>query len=123
MILDVAAKAVEGPIYVAGPMTGIVDHNFPAFLAVTSTLRDMGYRVVSPAELDEGGSLTEPWDYYLRRDLKELANCQTIAVLPGWQEPRGAALHVRGGRRRGTGLGDADRVPPSPTCQAHGKGP
>jgi hypothetical protein len=43
-----AARASRG--YVAGPMTGIKDFNYPAFNAVAEDLRAQGYEVENPAD-------------------------------------------------------------------------
>lgn len=37
-------------VYVAGPMTGIPDFNYPAFNAVADQLRAQGYEVENPAD-------------------------------------------------------------------------
>lgn len=37
-------------IYLAGPMTGLPEHNFPAFHAEAARLRGLGYHVENPAE-------------------------------------------------------------------------
>jgi hypothetical protein len=39
-------------IYLAGPMTGYEDFNFPAFHREAKRLRKMGYEVFNPAEKD-----------------------------------------------------------------------
>ena len=49
--MEVASAAVR--VYIAGPMTGIPQYNFPEFDRVATLLRAMGYDVVSPAELDD----------------------------------------------------------------------
>ena len=40
-------------VYVAGPMTGIPQFNYPAFIELQSKLEADGYDIVSPAELDD----------------------------------------------------------------------
>lgn len=39
-------------IYIAGPMSGIPEWNYPAFLTAAKKLREDGWRVYSPAEKD-----------------------------------------------------------------------
>lgn len=86
-------------IYVAGPMSGYPEHNFPAFQEATRILRGRGYEVISPAELDlnevsvDHEALAKvPWDWYLRRDIKLLVDCDGVFLLPGWSGSRGAML-------------------------------
>ncbi len=95
-------------VYLAGPMTGYKDHNFPAFKNYTKWLRNHGYDVVSPEELEnkETGD-RKSWEYYLTRDLRELLTCGSIAVLPGWEKSRGATLEVYVGWRLGFSIFDA----------------
>ncbi|HGW5372322.1 TPA: DUF4406 domain-containing protein [Pseudomonas aeruginosa] len=77
-------------IYVAGPMTGLPEHNFPAFHAEAARLRDLGYQVENPAEHGEIPGFE--WADYLRLDLQKLLTCQAIALLPGWMDSKGARL-------------------------------
>lgn len=77
-------------IYLSGPMTGIADSNFPAFHAAAAELRRRDFIVVNPAELNPEHGL--PWSTYLRRDIAELVKCDGLALLPGWQDSRGACL-------------------------------
>ncbi len=77
-------------VYLAGPMTCYVDHNFPAFNYAAKVLRERGHEVVNPAELVEDP--TKPWEYYMRRDIPLLCECEAIALLPGWARSRGAQL-------------------------------
>lgn len=77
-------------LYIAGPMSGYPDHNFPAFNAMAKELRGLGFEVVNPAELAEDDS--QPWEYYMRRDIPLLCQCDGIVLLPGWQHSDGAQL-------------------------------
>jgi Domain of unknown function (DUF4406) len=75
-------------IYLAGPMRGIPDGNFPAFFAAANMLRDAGHEVFSPAEVPEKG-LT--YRQYLMIDLWWIGSqAQAIALLPGWEKSFGA---------------------------------
>lgn len=100
--------------YIAGPMSGIRQFNFPAFDAAAEKLRAVGFEVVSPAELDdpehralalasETGDPAEidakvgvTWGDFLARDVKLIADSgvQAIFVLPGWETSRGAMLET-----------------------------
>ena len=78
-------------IYLSGPMTGLPDLNFPAFAAMTDSLRAGGHSVTNPAELNpEGGS----WTDCVRRDIAALMECDTVATLPGREHSKGARLEV-----------------------------
>ena len=79
-------------------MTGLKDHNVPAFTKAAKALRDAGYRVVNPPELD----LKDPqrnWEDCLRRDIIHEMGCQEIATLPGWKKSRGANLEIYIGKQ------------------------
>lgn len=84
-------------IYLSGPMSGIADNNFPAFHDWAARLRDQGYDVVSPAEIEEAGS----WEMCLRADLRELCTCDAIALMPGWENSKGANLELHVAHRLG----------------------
>jgi hypothetical protein len=80
-------------IYIAGPMTGIKDHNFPAFRVAGERFRKAGWDVSNPAE-NFCGRTDLPRETYLRSDVAMLARCDAIALLPGWEESRGATLEA-----------------------------
>lgn len=79
-------------VYISGPMTGIEDENFPAFNRASALLRSMGFDVENPA--DKGIIEGWEWEDYLRYDLKMMADCQAIYLLPGWENSKGARLEV-----------------------------
>lgn len=78
-------------VYIAGPMTGYADHNYPRFAAKAAELRAAGWNVISPAELHPADPAVA-WDWYLRRDLAELVKATHVVFLPGWERSRGARL-------------------------------
>ena len=77
-------------LYVAGPMTGYPELNFPAFHAAAAALRAAGHKVANPAEInpDPGAE----WTACMFRDLEELSLCDGIVMLPGWEASPGAQI-------------------------------
>jgi hypothetical protein len=77
-------------VYIAGPMTGYADLNFPAFRVEAVALRAAGLEVINPAEvkLDPNAG----WTDYMRADIQMLVKCHRIHLLPGWSSSRGASL-------------------------------
>lgn len=73
-------------IYIAGPMTGLPENNFPVFHEAAKQWRANGWHVVSPAE-SFGSDGTLPYRYYVEHDVYLLLSCDAIAVLPGWNSP------------------------------------
>lgn len=80
-------------LYVAGPMSGYPEHNYPAFRAVTSHLRAEGHTVLCPTE-NFGGDRTLPKAVYMLEDLRMVLEADAIALLPGWQDSEGARLEA-----------------------------
>ena len=81
-------------IYIAGPMSGIKDWNFPAFNEAQRQLEALGYEVENPAS--QGGG-EETWEFYLKGALRQMLTCDAIALLDGWCDSDGALLEVRTG--------------------------
>lgn len=97
-------------VYLAGPMRGIPEFNFPAFYAAADKLRADGHEVFSPAERDNERHGTDiskgnatgdeavaaaEHGFNLREalgiDLAWIcAEADAIAVLPGWEKSKGA---------------------------------
>lgn len=108
-------------IYLAGPMRGLPEFNFPAFHAAAAELRRAGHTVFSPAERDtaqygtdiskgnatgseeeavkeHGFSLREA----LGADLEYICHhAEVIAILPGWETSKGVAAELATARALG----------------------
>lgn len=85
-------------IYISGPMTNMLNLNFPLFHSTAASLRAAGHSVINPAELNPDPGT---WSECMRRDIKALMDCDTVATLPGWNDSRGASLEVHIGRELG----------------------
>lgn len=97
-------------LYLAGPMSGLPEFNFPAFDAAAASLREQGHEVFNPAENDrnklgedfakgnEKGDVTlasQNKGFSLRHALRDDTNficmeAEGIAMLPGWENSKGA---------------------------------
>ncbi|SDI64855.1 protein of unknown function [Paraburkholderia steynii] len=77
-------------IYIAGPMTGIPEFNFPAFFKAAARLRQQGHFVINPAEIVADTSVE--WAECMKADIRELVTCDAVFMLPGWTASRGARL-------------------------------
>jgi len=95
-------------IYISGAMSGIHEHNFPAFNAEAARLRALGYEVVNPAEVNPDVTLS--WHECLRQDIKLLCDCDTLALLPGWEHSQGAHLELHIAHRLGMTITATERI-------------
>lgn len=80
-------------VYIAGPMSGLPEFNYPAFALAASLWRANGYEVLNPAENFMGDTSRE-YREYIRADLDMLLKADAIALLPGWQQSRGARYEL-----------------------------
>lgn len=80
--------------YLAGPMSGYEQNNYPLFERITKWLRDEGHfnKVISPHECVTDQSTS--WDQCLRIDIKESVDANCIVLLPDWRASRGACLEA-----------------------------
>lgn len=96
-------------VYIAGPMRGIKDFNFPAFFAAEEKLKSIGFEVFNPARKDEErhgvgmlksdtgneDDVVKSVGFNLREalyiDTKFIClEADAIALLPGWEASKGA---------------------------------
>jgi len=92
----------DGPttFYIAGPMTGIEEYNFPAFDDARDMLHSHGYVAISPADMDrelgyfKDGTEAENLANYMKRDLEQVAKADGILLIEGWEASRGANIEL-----------------------------
>lgn len=84
-------------IYIAGPMSGLPNNGYDLFDKKESQLREAGWIVINPAEMDRGHGLEEERDFsradYMqaaRRDLKALQTVDAVYMLDGFEGSPGA---------------------------------
>lgn len=105
-------------VYLAGPMRGLPEYNFPAFHAAARALRNAGLIVWSPAERDEAEGFdpqtdeAKPLKYYMQFDLAAVCAADAVVVLPDWEQSQGARLEVYVARECGMPVLWADTLEP-----------
>lgn len=94
-------------IYIAGPMSGYPEFNFPKFFETQKALEDMGWTVFNPANKDqEGGVVTDKsyekgdavelissgWDFRnaYTWDANRVIEADAIYMIKGWEHSPGA---------------------------------
>lgn len=98
-------EEVRGTVYLSAPMTGYENYNAPALDEAAAVLRERGYPVINPAELDRarglslevpaGSSLSqEETDRVLAEDIGHVSRCDLVVCLPGWEDSGGATFEV-----------------------------
>lgn len=91
-------------VYIAGPMRGILKHNFPAFDEAKERFTKEGYVVFSPADLDRSIGINEDITdanftpdllrECMRQDTKAISRSSHLALLPGWEESQGVRVEI-----------------------------
>ena len=93
-------------LYLAGPMRGYPEFNFPAFHQGAALLRAAGHEVFNPAEHTEenglDGSELAGLRVLLGADLAWITgHAEAVVVLPGWEKSLGATAETATARALG----------------------
>ena len=97
----------KATIYIAGPMRGYEDYNYPAFDDRASMLEGAGWDIVNPAALDrqQGKPMSNPMAFSpdtnyedhefmrmaLKRDMVAICDeCTAIYMMRDWENSKGA---------------------------------
>lgn len=84
-------------VYLAGPMSGYPENNYPAFVEGAEMLRLAGYEVYSPNEAHPASEFPYSewtWETFLRNDLRLMLTCDMVVFLQGSFNSRGARLEM-----------------------------
>ncbi|OEZ46737.1 hypothetical protein JAB1_46750 [Janthinobacterium sp. MP5059B] len=89
-------------VYIAGPMTGYPQFNYPAFNHAAVVLRAAGHIVINPAEnpVPDCGS----WLGYMRMSVAQVASVDCLVMLPGWPFSKGARIEYLLAKLLGLGV-------------------
>lgn len=80
-------------VYISGKVTGLpINVARKMFSDAEDKINATGkYEAVNPLKDEKEGY---EWEYYMRKDIKLLMDCEYIHFLPNWQESRGANLEM-----------------------------
>ena len=75
-------------VYISGPITGVENYLFN-FNKAEEYLKDLGYQVINPARFN---AVLPELDYeqYMKVDFALLDLCDSIYMLDGWRDSKGA---------------------------------
>lgn len=84
-------------IYISGKITGDNDYRLK-FLRAEASLLEAGYLPVNPAFM----ALKETsWDKAMRKVVPAMLRCDGVALLPDWEDSKGAMIEARLAREVG----------------------
>lgn len=78
--------------YISGPMTGIPEFNYPAFIEAAKELRKRGHGVISPVEVCADMPKDSTWLEYMKADIRAMLDADIVVLLKGWEHSRGAVI-------------------------------
>lgn len=118
-------------IYIAGPITGMPNHNEQEFKSVENELRALGHEPVNPFTIADKlntsyGEIQKSFDVLykcgkdapgselakktIEMDMDELSTCDVIYLLPGWRKSRGSLEELRQAKKLGLDVVDSESI-------------
>jgi hypothetical protein len=105
-------------VQLVGPITGMPDYNQLAFANAKARWEAGGHDVTNPLENFDGRK-DLPWETYLGLCVKQIADCDAVAVLEGWEKSRGSKLELHVAKALGKEIYDADTMQPLELDSVH----
>ena len=88
----------QDKVYIAGPMTGIPELNYPAFNRAEKRISEkIGCRILNPARQPDGLEYEE----YMRRGFADIEEATAIFLITGWEKSKGAVRELKYAIRKG----------------------
>jgi hypothetical protein len=85
-------------VYISGPITGIEDSNRPQFALAQRMLLSAGCSIFNPIHIEGPIDPLKDdalWSYYMAFCIRALLECDSILMLPDWQNSKGAKWEHR----------------------------
>lgn len=87
-------------VYISGPVSGMPELNYPAFRRVEAALFERNCDVENPINNVPPGffnleeDFVKLWQYQMRKAIAQLAQCDSIVMLNGWEKSKGATIEL-----------------------------
>lgn len=86
-------EVTKTKLYIAGPMTGLSQYNYPAFKEAEKWLKFLGYDVLNPIHSEnenlDRDKFKQDKEWYMRRAFRMVTEADGIALLRGWEDSVG----------------------------------
>lgn len=105
-------------VQLVGPITGMPDYNQEAFAKAKALWEGGGHEVTNPLE-NFGGNKNLYWETYLGLCVKQIADCDAVAVIEGWEKSRGCKLELHVAKALGKEIYDAWTMQPLELDSVH----
>ena len=90
----------KGKIYIAGPVTGDPDY-IEKFNKAEEKLKGEGWTVINPVKVNANLPDDTTWDQYLHMGYAMLDMCNSIFMLPGFENSKGAVRELEYAQEQG----------------------
>jgi len=90
---------IKHTVYISGAISGTTDY-LERFEEAELKLKKKGHDVVNPAKLNSFLPTDTTWEQYMEVDYKLMDICDTIYMLSGWENSKGANAELEYAKKR-----------------------